>query len=198
MIRQPIEELSFAPGESLYQPGDAPKYLYTVRQGLLKLVQYLPSGDQRIVRLLKKGDVAGLEVLLEQPYRHRAVVLEPADVCRIPATEVNRLSAETPRLHHQLLSRWQQALSEADDWLTELSMGSARARLARLLLRLDQCCTEEFIHLPSREDIGAMLGITTETASRLVSEFKRKGYLKGIDPNRVYADLIALEHIATE
>lgn len=195
LIHKPIDELQFAPGHSLYHPGDAPNYVYTIRQGLLKLSQSLPSGDQRIVRLLRQGNLAGLEALLGQQYQHSAVVLEPLNVCKIPVSVVNRLRDETPRMHQQLLSRWQHALSEADSWLTELSTGTARARLARLLLRLTLCCPDDLIHLPGREDIGAMLAITTETASRLVAEFKREGFLIEADAKRMRANITKLEEL---
>lgn len=195
LIHRPIDELLFSPAQSLYQPGDPPDYVYTVREGLIKLSQSLPTGDQRIVRLLRKGDVAGLEALLSQSYQHTATVLEPVETCRIPVTVVDQLSKETPRMHQQLMARWQHALSEADSWLTELSTGPARARLSRLLLRLTQCCPEDLIHLPSREDIGAMLGITTETASRLVAEFKREGFLIKAAQKRLRIDIAGLEQI---
>ena len=73
------------------------------------------------------------------------------------------------------MSRWQRALSEADAWLTELSTGSARQRVARLLLRLVRDRESSECDLFSREDMGAMLGITTETTSRTIAEFKRQG-----------------------
>ena len=31
--------------------------------------------------------------------------------------------------------------------------------------------------MPSREDMGALLGITTETASRIMAEFRRRGLI---------------------
>ncbi|MGB7931295.1 MAG: hypothetical protein WCH04_03590 [Gammaproteobacteria bacterium] len=51
------------------------------------------------MRLLKQGDVAGPEVLLGQPYRYEAVVLEPVLTCHIPVSVIDRLSHDTPRLH---------------------------------------------------------------------------------------------------
>ena len=102
----------------------------------MKLVQYLPDGSQRIVRLLHSADVAGLEALLGQSYQHDAVVLQAASVCRLPIEVVKRLDRDSPKLHHELLLRWQRALTEADAWLTLLSTGTARQRVARLLLRL--------------------------------------------------------------
>ncbi|MDR6773608.1 Crp/Fnr family transcriptional regulator [Azospirillum sp. BE72] len=119
-----------------------------------KLVQYLPDGTQRIVRLLRRGAIAGLEVLVGSTYEHSAVVLQEAAVCRIPREVIDRLNRETPRLHRQLMQRWHQSLRQADEWLTELSTGSARERLARLFLQLAGDAPERPVRVFGREDSG--------------------------------------------
>ena len=110
--------------------------MFTIRSGIVKLVQYLPDGSQRIVRLVRTTDVTGLECLIGEPYQHDAVVLQETEVCSLPVKVVENLSRENPSLHRELLNRWQRALKEADAWLTELSTGAAKQRVARLLLRL--------------------------------------------------------------
>ena len=195
LIHQPIDELRFAVGEPLYRPADPPEHVYTVREGLIKLVRYLPEGRQRIVRLLRQGDLAGMEALLGRAYEHSAWVLEAVSVCRIPVAVVRRLADETPRLHQQLMARWQRALSEADAWLTELSTGPARERVARLLLRLADATTDKTCQIPSREDMGAMLAISTETASRIIAELKRGGRIQELENNRIRTDIQALSEI---
>jgi CRP-like cAMP-binding protein len=101
-------------------------------------------------------------------------------------------------LHRELLNRWQRALKEADAWLTELSTGSAKQRIARLLLRLAQDNPGSECQLFAREDMGAMLGITTETASRTIAEFKRKSLLAETGPNHFLLDLPNLKRIAED
>ncbi|MGE5476749.1 MAG: Crp/Fnr family transcriptional regulator [Bacteroidales bacterium] len=194
LIHLPIDEIAFEAGATLYSAGGDGATLFTIRSGLVKLVQYLPDGTQRIVRLLKSGATAGLEAMLGQAYEHTAIALQPTQVCRIPRQVVERLSRETPRLHGQLMQRWHAALRQADDWLTELSTGKAPQRLARLMLQLaeaDGCVT-----LFSREDVGSMLGITTEHASRTVAEFKRNGVITELAPNRYRCDMAQLGSIA--
>jgi len=44
--------------------------------------------------------------------------------------------------------------------------------------------------------MGAMLGITTETTSRTIAEFKRKSLLIETEPNRYLLDIRNLEQIA--
>ncbi|MCB1868728.1 MAG: Crp/Fnr family transcriptional regulator [Gammaproteobacteria bacterium] len=195
-IHQPIDLYTLPPGSILYRAGEPGDRLFTIRSGILKLVQYLPDGTQRIVRLLRSTDVTGLEVLLEQKYRHDAVVLHSTQACSLPVSVVRALSQSNPALHRELLNRWQRALVEADAWLTELSTGSAKQRVARLLLRLVRDEQSSQCALFSREDMGAMLGITTETASRTIAEFKRKSLLVETAPNNFLLDIRNLERIA--
>jgi CRP-like cAMP-binding protein len=195
-IHQPIDLYTLPPGSVLYRAGDSGDRLFTIRSGVLKLVQYLPDGTQRIVRLLRATDVIGLEILLGQPYQHDAVVLQSTQACSLPVSVVQALSQSNPKLHKELLNRWQKALVEADAWLTELSTGSAKQRVARLLLRLVRDEETSQCTLFPREDMGAMLGITTETASRTIAEFKRKSLLVETEPNNFLLDIRNLEHIA--
>lgn len=195
-IHHPIDLYNLPPGAVLYRAGDRGDRMFTIRTGILKLVQYLPDGTQRIVRLLRATDVTGLETLLSQEYQHDAVVLQTAQACSLPVTVVQALSQTNPVLHKELLNRWQKALKEADAWLTELSTGSAKQRIARLLLRLVSDERTSECSLFSREDIGAMLGITTETASRTIADFKRKSLLIETQPNSFLLDIRNLEQIA--
>lgn len=176
-IHKPIEQTSLAPGSTLYRAGDKAEHLFTIRSGLVKLVQYLPDGTQRIVRLLRTSDVTGMEALVGDTYQHDAIVMQPTETCSLPVETVKRLSKENSRLHEELMKRWQQALEEADLWITHLSTGSAKQRVARLLQRLICDPTTHECQLFNREDMGAMLGITTETASRTIADFKRSGIL---------------------
>jgi len=195
-IHDPIDQFVLQPGTTLYRAGDSGEFMFTIRSGALKLIQYLADGSQRIVRIVRGTDVLGLEALLHEPYHHDAVALQPTEVCRFPARIVRELGMNNPHLHRELMTRWQRALSEADAWLTELSTGAARQRVARLLLRLVRDRESSECQLFSREDMGAMLGITTETASRTIADFKRQSLLIETKPNLFLLDIPNLRRIA--
>jgi CRP-like cAMP-binding protein len=197
-IHDPIDQFTLSAGAVLYRAGDMGDYMFTIRSGLVKQLRFLADGTQRIVRLVRTTDVLGLESLVSDTYQHDAVALQTTEVCRFPSKVVRQLGREKPKLHQELMLRWQRALNEADVWLTELSTGSAKARVARLLLRLVIHCREGVCDLFSREDMGAMLGITAETASRTIAEFKRQGLLIETKPNRFVLDIPSLQRIAEE
>jgi CRP-like cAMP-binding protein len=192
-LHQPVDQIILNPGEKLYGEGELGTHMFTLRTGSVKLEQYLSDGTQRIVRLLKPMDVAGLETLLNEPYKHNAFALQKTEICRYPTSAVIGLSKRNPQLHFNLMTRWQSALSDADTWIIELSTGSAKQRVARLLIRLAKDAKDTQCSLFGREDMGAMLGITTETASRIIAEFKRQGLMKEAGSGQFICDIGALE-----
>ncbi len=197
-MHEDIEQLTLQPGNVLYKAGDLGHHLFTVRSGLLKLVQYLPDGTQRIVRLVRSTDVLGLEMMTGELYDHDAVVLRTTELCRYPKDAVSRLSQQNPVLLKDLMTRWQKTLTEAESWITKLSTGSAKKRMANLLLCLieDEDSSECF--LLSREDIGSILNMTIETASRTLSEFKRTGLIKEIRHNHFQLDISTLKAVVAD
>jgi len=195
-ILQPIDNLHVPQSTVLYEQLAAAPYVYTVRSGMLKLRIDLPNGSQRIVRLVQPGDVAGMETLVGERYHHTAIALRDADVCRIPREAVIKLDQTSPAVHQALLQRWQRSVDQAEHCIVSLSTGTAEARMARLLIMLG-CSGNQPETMPSREDMGALLGITTETASRIMAEFKRRGLVhtdRGSDVVCDHAGLAQLAH----
>jgi CRP-like cAMP-binding protein len=195
MLHEPVEQLTLESGNVLYTAGDTGHHLFTVRSGLLKLVQYLPDGSQRIVRLVRSADVLGLEMLVAEQYEHEVIALRTSELCRYPREAVFLISQHNPKLHKDLMERWQKALSEADTWITRLSTGSSKKRMANLLLRLPEVDDPSRCYLLSREDIGSILSMTLETASRTISEFKRSGLIREIRHNYFELDINGLKAV---
>ena len=83
-IHTPIDDLHFAADQVLYTEGEAAKGVFTLRTGMVKLVRSTADGRERIVRVLRPGDVMGLEALATGHFDSEAVALVPISVCRIP------------------------------------------------------------------------------------------------------------------
>ena len=110
MIHSPIDDLEFRAGTILFAESTAAMGIFTLRTGMIKLVRVTPDGRQRIVRVLRPGDVAGLEALATSQYDSDAVALTDISVCRIPLSVINMLGGSSARLHRRhvrlrLLSR---------------------------------------------------------------------------------------------
>ncbi|MGA9396319.1 MAG: Crp/Fnr family transcriptional regulator [Azonexus sp.] len=192
-----IDDLVYSPNSVIYREGEEGDALFTIRRGMVKLVRHLPGGEQRIVRLLGVADALGLEAVIGSPYRHTAIALGETEVCRIPLPVINRLGLSHPELSIQLMVRWQRSLDNADHALVEFSTGTAEVRVARLLLQLSKHGDDATLPEIGRQDMGSILGITTETTSRVMAEFKRRGVVEDALPgDRLRCDVAQLATIA--
>lgn len=193
-IHTHIASLTLDPDTPVYDQGSVGAAVYTIREGLVRFERYTQRGDRRIVRLAGRGDLIGQEALLPRPYTDDAVACTRVQLCRIPRTLVDDLARHQGLLPRDLMLRWQSALDDAVAWMADLAAGPARRRMLRLLLRLaDSADTAGTIWLPRRDEIGAMLDMKMETASRLISALRREGVLELLPPRSAWLDRGALQ-----
>jgi CRP-like cAMP-binding protein len=177
-----IADLRLSAGESLFSAQASGKALYTVKSGVVRIERSSEAGERRILRLAGRADVIGLEAALDQTYAADAVACTDVEVCRLPRVLIDDLTHKHPELMLDLMKRWQRTLDDADEWLTELTRGPARHRMLRLLLKLSEYSVgDSLVWWPTRQEMGAMLDMTFETASRLVSMLRREGIVEPID-----------------
>jgi CRP/FNR family transcriptional regulator len=192
-----IGHLVYPPRSEVYARGDQSSFVYVVRSGLVKLSHFSPTGEERIVRILRSGETVGLEALFLDPHHCTATALIESRLCRVPVALLEQLEAEVPDFHRHLMREFQRSLSASEAVLTQLSTGPARGRVARLLVFLahkeaDGCvCT-----LISREDMGSILGITPESASRVVADLRRGGIVGRCEGGECTCNIDALRAIA--
>jgi DNA-binding transcriptional regulator YhcF (GntR family) len=68
--------------------------------------------------------------------------------------------------------------------------------MARLLLKLADPELNDTITLPKRSDLGAMLGVALETASRVIAQFERDKLLEHVGPRLFRVNRPALGLVA--
>lgn len=192
-IHHHIADIQLEPGQRLYGTNQRGTAAFTLREGVLKLERSSERGERRIVRLAGPTQLVGMEAMLGQTYATDAIACTPVRACRLPRVLVDELAARQPEILRDLMKRWQNALDEADEWLTELSSGSARWRMLRLLLKLTEYGERDGrLWLPTRGEMGAMLGLTVETTSRLVAALKREAVLEVVDARHARVAMPAL------
>jgi CRP/FNR family transcriptional regulator len=187
MIHAPIDDLAFKQGAMLYDEGRIAAGVFTLRTGMIKLVRVTADGRQRIVRVLRPGDVVGIEALVTSQYDSQAVALTDVSVCRIPLDVIHQLGVHSNRLHLKLIQKWQQTLKDADDWLADLNFGTATQRVCSLILKMRSPTDIQMTTLFARGDMGAMLDLKLETVSREISRLIRAEIIEPLDKKgRIY------------
>lgn len=172
---------SFAAGDILYREGEKADVVYTIKKGLVKLISYMPNGRARIVRLHAVDSLVGLSSLFKARYEHTAISIGHVEAEGIPIRCLMRMRAEEPALYCSFLESWHYQMRVADTWITQFSTGSIRARVARLvnyLSEIEQKVPSTEVQLLTCEEMAAVLGVTPESVSRILAEFKRGNMLR--------------------
>lgn len=179
-------------------PADA---MFIVRKGLIKLEETLSDGSTRIVRIIRKGGIAGLETFLDngQRFDQTAIALQETELCRIPYEVVDNLLKIEPDFYKAVLKEWHHQIEATNRVIVEFSTGSLKQRLACVLVMLVEEANHnaqiemEMIHI---DDMAALTGVTRESVSRILSEFKRQEILIKSGPGKMRFDENALREIA--
>jgi CRP-like cAMP-binding protein len=197
-----IEDYSYGHDTEIFSAGKPMVAVFGIRSGALKMIRTGPEGS-RIVRVLKQGDIAGLESAFSDRYQHTAVTVGEVEACRIPIGHFRSFVATHPELQVRLLAKSQATLHETESWLVQLAApsASARARVARLLLCLRVDEGDRMLRFSIKE-ISNIIGIAPETASRVISDLVRQKLLTkhggSVSARHFSGDISALTRIARE
>jgi len=113
-----------------------------------------------------------------------AVALEDSEVCEIPFARLEELFGQMPTLLHHFHRIMSQEITREQNVMLLLGNMRAEQRFAAFLVNLSSryaargYSPTSFQLRMSREDIGNYLGLTIESISRLLSRFKKQGWLK--------------------
>ena len=169
-------------GEHLFDEGEKLNGVYCVRNGVSKLSKLSANGKDQIVKLATKGEVIGQRSVISEEHTNlSAVAVSDMEVCFIPKESINHTLQKNPNFTLEVLRHMAHDLKEADDVIVNISQKTVKQRIAEAFLYLKNNFGEDeegFLALTlSREDISNVVGTATESAIRIISEFKKKGLI---------------------
>lgn len=188
-------------GEALFQEGEKLDGVFCVRSGISKLSKLSENGKDQIVKLASKGEIMGQRsVIAEECTNLSAVAVSDMEVCFIPKEIISNTLNNNPNYAVEVLRHMAHDLKEADDVIVNMSQKTVKQRVAEAFLYLKNNFGEDkegFLLLTlSREDIANVVGTATESAIRIISEFKKKGLIKTLGKKIGVADEKKLQDLA--
>lgn len=175
---------SYKKGQVIFNEGSHPFGLYCINSGKVKLSHQGDDGKEQIIRLLRGGDIVGYRALLSgDRYSASAIALEDTQVCFVPKELFVTLLKTDASLSFEMMRLLSDELHKTEMKLTHLAQKPVRERLAETLLFIKETYgfEEDGITLNvrlSREEIANLVGTATESAIRLLSEFKKDGMIE--------------------
>lgn len=178
-------KLSYAPRETIYLEEDPAEYVFLVRTGSVKTCKFLPDGRRQVTGFLCPGDIFGLH--FNGAYVYSAEAVTDTIVEALSRRRLEAAFDRDPALQRRFLATLSNDLVAAQEKMLLLGRRSAEEKLAWFLLMLDErnaaSDDRHVIRLPMRgTDIADYLGLTAETVSRILSQFKRQGLIRAIAP----------------
>jgi CRP-like cAMP-binding protein len=168
----------------IYRAGAPARDVFSIRSGVVKLLDGASTRSNRIVRLLGRGAAIGLEALDGPTYANTAVVTRESNLCRIPRSALLEIDPKNPRLSRGLISKWREHAARAEALMGSIHGGSLDAR-ATALLRLCIDVSRDppnAVRLLKNEDMANLLGVSKESISRCVANLKRTGSIRRVGP----------------
>ena len=169
-------------GDPLFEEGEKLNGVFCVRNGVSKLSKLSANGKDQIVKLATKGEVIGQRsVIAEESANLSAIAVSDMEVCFIPKESINTTLQSNPNFTLEVLRHMAHDLKEADDVIVNMSQKTVKQRVAEAFIYLKNnfgLDEDGFLALTlSREDISNVVGTATESAIRIISEFKKKGLI---------------------
>ncbi len=168
---------SYKKKEVIYQEGSFPRGICFISSGKVKTSLTNSDGKELITGLYSQGDFFGYLALLEEiKYPDTAITMEDAEICIIPKEDFFNLVYNSPDVSKKFIKMLSNNLSAKENQLLKLAYNSVRKRVAEALMTLCNKFSKEdqtnFSMKISRDDMSNLVGTSTETVIRTLSDFK--------------------------
>ncbi|WP_369994225.1 Crp/Fnr family transcriptional regulator [Winogradskyella sp.] len=169
-------------GQVIFEEGESLNGVYCIREGVCKLTKLSQNGKDQVVKLVVKGGLLGKRSLVsEQKTNLSAIALNDMEMCFIPKNEIMSDLSKNPKFTMDVLKEMAHDLKDSDDSLVDMAQKSVKTRMADILLYIhDNFGTDDQGYLSiilSREDYASIVGTATESAIRILSQFKKEGMI---------------------
>ena len=168
-------------GTKIFGEAEPADYIYQVVEGAVRSHKLLSDGRRQIGAFHLPGDIFGLEN--GDLHRFTAEAIIDTTVHLVERLSLEGAAKSDPAMARALLTLTTENLQHVENHMLLLGRKNSRERVAAFLLEMNGRVTgPSVVTLPmSRRDIADYLGITLETVSRALSDFKQKGYLRFVD-----------------
>jgi CRP/FNR family cyclic AMP-dependent transcriptional regulator len=174
-------ESSYPAGVRLFEEQEAPGGIYILCQGRVKLSMTSSEGKSVILRIAGPGEALGLHAVVSgRPYQASAETLEPCVVSFVRREDFLRFLRENPESSLRAAQQLSRNYQSACEQVRSLGLAhSAEGKLAGFLLlwatkgRPAKEGARVVLTL-THEEIGQMIGLSRETVTRTMSDFKRR------------------------
>jgi len=170
-------------GNVLFSEGTTLNGVYCILKGECKLTKLAPNGKEQIVKFIRGGEIVGHRSVLSGSLANLTVTaLDDVEACFIPKEEILTSFKKNSNFSLEITKSICDDLTHSNIALSNMAQKNVRERLAEALLTFERTFgtnDQGFINiLLTREEIANAIGTATESAIRLISDFKKEGLIE--------------------
>jgi len=167
------------PDEFVFWENDAPESFYVIAEGSIKVVKYSSLGKEFIIAFFGPGEIFGEVAVFEnKPYPASAQAVVSSSLLGIRRDDFLIFLSERPQVALKIINILGGRLRDAQNRLRDFAGERVEQRIAGLLVMLSSKLGET---LPfTRQEIADMVGTTTETAIRVMSQLKSRTIISSV------------------
>lgn len=178
--------LRYRRGDVIFREGEPAERLFLIDDGRVKLSITSGAGQEMLIAVLGSGQIFGeLAVIDRGPRAMDARAMEETQVYSLDADQFWTLLENRPALARRLLELMARRLRRSDQASQDLVFFDAPTRLARRLLQLaedhgEQVGDGQEVRITVRVtqgEMAQMIGVTRESANRLIASFAGRGWI---------------------
>ena len=173
---------TFEKGRIIFEEGDTINGVYCVKDGVCKLTKLSENGKEQVVKLIAKGGLLGKRSLVtNETASLTATALTEMEMCFIPKAEIIADLQKNPNFTLDVLQKMTEDLKESEHSIVNMAQKPVKKRMAEALLYIhDNFGVDDegyLLIVLSREDYASIVGTATESAIRILSQFKKEGFI---------------------
>jgi CRP-like cAMP-binding protein len=167
-----------AKGAYLFFRGDPAEHFYLLLAGRIIIGLTSIDGRELIINVMQPGDFFGeLGLLTGQPRSANALAGAASELVAVPRRAFLEVLESEPAVARRLLEVTAERLGRTSDFENSLAFLDAQARLARLLLDLDNENEALGYITISQEELARRSGLIRQTVAKALGQWRRNGWL---------------------
>jgi len=165
-------------GEILFYEGDDPGILYILVDGVLRLYKTDPKGNEIYIhQFVPTGMVGELACFENMKYPATARFVTKGQVLKIDFKRLEKDFFADPKVSMEIIKSLTKKIKILSNVIHKEMILTSEAKVARLII-----IHGNMFETMKNTQIASMANMTPETLSRILSKFKKAGYIK-IDEN---------------
>jgi CRP/FNR family transcriptional regulator len=175
--------------EAIWLHGAEVDFVGLVVSGFVKMARYDASGHEMTLEIFGPNQVFGLMGVLDgSGCPMSAVAVTTVTYLRIPKTAIEAVYDSNHVFKDHLLRKAALRMHQKLELMMKLATGTVEQKIAAILIILldsyghDAATGRVVLDVPlTRQELGELAGTTTETAIRVLSKWRKQGWLDSVD-----------------